>query len=406
MLILRPPLPADHGAGQDLWFDWVRSAHGQTGEEHGQSPLALLPRDVEVVLVVPAPALSWHHVVLPKAPAKRLRAVLDGLLEEQLLADPGEVHFALAPDARPGQATWVCACDRGWLRGLLDRLESAGRPVTRIVPSVSPVPEGTPVRHVAFSQGAQPWLASAHALGVGVQPLAGPHVIAGLQAWGWWPAAADAVWLAEPGALQPAEQALPEVRWQPQPLAQSLLSAAAGRWNLAQFDLSLSAGARAGQRWRQRIRTLLHDPAWRAARWGLATLVVALIGGLNTAAWLQERRLAQKSAVIESLLREQFPHVGVVLDAPVQMTQELRRLRAASGMPAPQDLEALLAAVGRALPAGQAGPGTLDYDGRSLLLGGWSAPAETLGSVRDALQAQGLSARLDAGLLRVEVDQP
>lgn len=406
MLILRPPLPADSGAGQDLWFDWVRSAHGQTGEEHGQSPLALLPRDAEVVLVVPAAALSWHHVTLPRVPAKRLRAVLDGLLEEQLLAEPGEVHFALAPDARPGQVAWVCACDRAWLRGLLDRLESAGRPVARIVPAVSPLPEGAPARHVAFSQDDQPWLVSAHALGVGVQPLANSSVVAGLQAWGLQPAAQGAVWLAEPAALRPAEQALPDVRWQPQTQADALLSAAAAPWNLAQFDLSLSAGARVGQRWRQRLRALLHEPAWRAARWGLATLALALIGGLNTAAWLQERRLEQKSAAIGSLLREQFPHVSVVLDAPVQMARELRRLRAASGVPGPQDLETLLAAVGRAVPAGTTGPGTLEYDGRSLLLGGWNAPAETLNSIRDALLGQGLAARLDDGLLRVEVRQP
>lgn len=405
VLILRPPLPADHGTGPDLWFDWVRSAHGQAADEHGQSPTALLPRDQELVLVVPAHALSWHPVVLPKVPAKRLRAVLDGLLEEQLLVDTAEVHFALAPGARPGQTAWVCACDRAWLRHLLDQLEAAGRPVSRIVPAVAPQPEGTAARHLAFDAADRTWLASMHAHGVGLQPLAGTSAAAGLQAWGLWPPE-QATWLADPAAVAQAERCLPDARWQPQPLAEALLTAAASPWNLAQFDLSLSAGARVGQRWRQRARTFAHDPAWRPARWGVLALLVALIGGLNTAAWLQERRIAQKSAAIEALLRESFPHVSVVLDAPAQMAQELQRLRAASGVPGPQDLEPLLAAVGRALPPGQTGPTTLDYDGRGLSLGGWTAAPEALAAVREALVSQGLAARIDGTALRVEVTQP
>lgn len=405
MLILRPPLTADRDTGPDLWFDWVRSAHGQVADEHGQSPIPLLPRDQDLVLVVPAHALSWHQVALPKVPAKRLRAVLDGLLEEQLLVDTAEVHFALAPGARPGQAAWVCACDRAWLRRLLDQLEAAGRPVSRIVPAVTPLAEGTPARHLAFDAEGQIWLASMHTHGVGLQTLDGAQAMAGLLAWGLWPPE-QASWLADPAAVAQAERCLPDARWQPQPLADTLLAAAAGPWNLAQFDLSLSAGTRIGQRWRQRARTFAHDPVWRPARWGVLALLVALIGGLNTAAWLQERRIAQKSAAVEALLRDSFPHVSVVLDAPTQMAQELQRLRAAGGVPGPQDLEPLLAAVGRALPTGQAGPPTLDYDGRGLSLGGWAVAPEALAALREALVSQGLAARIDGTVLRVEVAQP
>ena len=405
VLILRPPLPADPGTSPDLWFDWVRSVHGQAADEHGQSPLSLLPRDPELVLVVPAHALSWHQVALPKVPAKRLRAVLDGLLEEQLLADTAEVHFALSPGARPGQAAWVCACNRVWLRRLLEQLEAAGRPVSRIVPAVAPLAGSAAPQHLAFRAGDRAWLASMHVDGIGLQPLEGPQVAAGLQAWGLWPPA-QATWRTDPATVASAERCLPDARWQPQSQAEVLLAAAASTWNLAQFDLSLSAGARIGQRWRQRLRAFLHDPAWRPARWGVLTLLVALIGALNTAAWLQERRIAQKDAAIEVLLRDSFPHVGVVLDAPTQMAQELQRLRAASGVPGPSDLEPLLAAVGRALPPGQAGPTTLEYDGRGLSLGGWVAPPEVLATLREALVSQGLTARIDGSLLRVEVTPP
>ena len=54
----------------------------------------------EIVAVVPARALSWQQVTLPQgatAQASRLRAVLEGLLEEHLLDDPAQLHFALQP---------------------------------------------------------------------------------------------------------------------------------------------------------------------------------------------------------------------------------------------------------------------------------------------------------------------
>jgi len=73
---------------------------------------ALLPtaeRDCEVVLMVPAQALSWQQAELPaglhKQPA-HLLAALQGLLEDRLLADPTHLHLAQQADwqhaARPG----------------------------------------------------------------------------------------------------------------------------------------------------------------------------------------------------------------------------------------------------------------------------------------------------------------
>ena len=70
--------------------------------DHGSAPLALLPRAGDVVAVVPARMLSWHRIVLPKVNSARLRNALEGLLEERVLDDPQELHFALAPAAVPG----------------------------------------------------------------------------------------------------------------------------------------------------------------------------------------------------------------------------------------------------------------------------------------------------------------
>ena len=92
------------------------------------------------MLVVPVWQLSWQRVALPKVAPARLRAALDGLLEEHLLDDTAQLHFALEPGARPGQAAgiWVAACRRDWLQAQLRALEQAGRPASRIVPAASP----------------------------------------------------------------------------------------------------------------------------------------------------------------------------------------------------------------------------------------------------------------------------
>ncbi len=60
----------------------------------------------------------------------RLRSILEGLLEDRLLDDPAQLHFALQPGARAGSPVWVAVCDRSWLRDHLQALEAA-RP-TRI----------------------------------------------------------------------------------------------------------------------------------------------------------------------------------------------------------------------------------------------------------------------------------
>ena len=138
-------------------YDYVLSTGGNTVARAGRVAATLLPSVAksggEVVAVVPAQALSWHSVEIPKGvidkgllgtggqPA-RVRAVLEGLLEEQLLDDPGHLHFALAPDVRAGQPTWVAVCDRGWLRAALQALELAQHPASRIVPEFAPGSHG------------------------------------------------------------------------------------------------------------------------------------------------------------------------------------------------------------------------------------------------------------------------
>ncbi len=89
-------------------------------------------------LVLPQERLSRHTVTLPLTPSHRVQAALAGALEEQLLDDPIDLHFALAPDAaaamKAGRPFDVMVCNKEWLKGLLDKAASQGQTIAAIVP--------------------------------------------------------------------------------------------------------------------------------------------------------------------------------------------------------------------------------------------------------------------------------
>ena len=354
MLILTPAsFSLTSATGPAASVDWAISANGQQVTDHGTGPVSALPAQDEVVLVLPPQAVSWHTVTLPKVPAARLRAVLDGVLEERLLSDTNELHFALAPSAKAGQTVWVAACHKAWVKGWVQALDNAGRPVTRIVPGLVPLADAptdgaaapTGSIHWAHHQSGHAWLASANAHGAVCTPLA-PNSSTALA--GLTPASAGddapSEWLAEPAVAALAEECLDQ-RFQLLTLPNWLLRAAQSPWNLAQFDLSLSNSARRGQRWRQTWREWRSAPAWKAARWGLGALVVAQLIGVNAAAWQEKRSLATKKQALSQILQTAFPNVKLVVDAPVQMQREIALMRQTSGQLSNNDLEAMLAGL-------------------------------------------------------------
>jgi type II secretory pathway component PulL len=70
-----------------------------------------------------------------------VQAALAGALEEQLLDDPADLHFALAPDAtaqmQAGRPFEVMVCDKAWLKGVLAKVAAEGHSVAAIVPEAS-----------------------------------------------------------------------------------------------------------------------------------------------------------------------------------------------------------------------------------------------------------------------------
>jgi len=414
--------PADFSVapanGPAAVFDWASSINGQTVTDNGQSAASLLPRDDDVVLVLPPRAVSWHRVALPKVGGARLRAVLDGLLEDRLLTDTAEMHFALEPGGRTGQTVWIAACERSWLRAWLQALEAAGRPVARIVPALCPLAplEGAmPALHWAHDEGNQVWLASASPLGVCCTPLEdGGDSAAQASALAALPPAVGSIahelrnanpattrLLADPAVAGLAERAFNQ-RFELIAKPAWLLQCAQSDWNLAQFDLSLSSGARRGQRLRQTLRRLRSAPDWRPARWGLGTLVAVQLLGLNLAAWTEHNSIGAKQQAVTQTLQQTFPQVTLVLDAPVQMQRELARLQQASGELSGGDLEALLGALAQNTPMDGAAPTSISFTPGELRAGGWALDEAGLGAVRGALEQSGWRVRSDGAELTVQ----
>ena len=128
-------------------YDYVISPDGLVLGSQGRCAASLLPRATTVIAVLADGDVSWHPITLPKAPAARLRAALDGVLEEALLDEPEAVHLALAPLAAAGQRTWVAAVDRRWLRTELEALEKVDVFIDRVVPIAWP--DDPPMGHFA-----------------------------------------------------------------------------------------------------------------------------------------------------------------------------------------------------------------------------------------------------------------
>lgn len=389
--------PATTRLGAD--YDYVLSADGTTVTQVGRAAGALLPQATEVVAVLAVQALSWHVLHLPKGslsarggPASaRLRSVLDGLLEEQLLDEPQQLHFALAPYARADAPVTVVACQREALRQALSELEAVGRTVARIVPELAPHQDQSQTSHHVLAYDGQAQWVSVSPLGVCCLPLTAASVTMARRAFD--PERHDLQLWVEPALAAQAEHELQ------QPLSllqreQRWLEAAQSPWDLAQFDLVSSGQARVLKRIRHSWLALSQAPQWRALRWGLALLVMLHIVGLNTWAWHEQQQLRAQQAELTRILSQSFPNVRVVLDAPLQMARELVALQRRAGALSRSDLEALLSVVATAVPSGRT-PSGIDFANEQLRLKGLALTAAESTLLVNRLKDQNISARPD-----------
>ena len=394
-LILVLPLAPVSSASE---YAFVLSDDGQNATRHGTAIASALPasgRGRQVVAVVPWSKLSWHSASLPPGLATgqrrqqaRLRAALDGLLEEQLLDDPGQLHLALAPDAAAGSRCWIAACDKAWLRSHLQALENARLPVDRIAPEISPHSEPT-----AWTVGDadSPWLLATGLdgiPGIAMLPLRGEGMALGalLQS------------LPEDTTIQaePATAPFAEELGRPMaliPAAQRALAASASGWDLAQFELDQGRQSRMRRQALSSWQGFWRAGEWRAARWAALVAIVAQLAGVNAWAWKQNQAIAQKKQLAQKILTDTFPKIPLVVDAPVQMQREVASLRSGSGALSSGDLEPLLAASAH-IP-GMARAQAIDYQERQLRIKGLALEGEALADTQESLAGLGYALQRD-----------
>ena len=400
-------------AGTATPYGYVLTPDKRGPASHASAPVALLPQPAqsggEVVAVVPLAALSWHRVKLPKGTggtSARLRAVLDGLLEERLLDDPEALHFAVEPQAHSGATVWVAVCDKAWLRAAVGALEAAQRPVSRIVPEFAPDRSPTPLLSLhAIGTPEEACLVmtgQSTESGVTVLPLTRAGVALALHA---AQGSHATLVVAEPAVAELAEQLL-QCKVMLQQTAQRWLQAAESPWDLAQFDLANSGRSRAMKRLATLWQALLRAPQWRAVRWGLGLLLVANLLGLNAWAWREKTALNQQRAEIRNTLTQTFPGVRVVVDAPLQMEREVAALRQATGAASGRDLETILGALSTVAPANR-NLSAIEFVANEIRVKGLGLSAEETADVTRRLQAARYVARTegDSLLVRQEAER-
>lgn len=385
-LIIYLPLEA---AVTDTEFDYAITPDGVVISEQGRAQAHALPPvpGAERVAVAPARALSWHSVTLPEglnANAGRLRAVLDGLLEDQLLDEPGRLHFALPPNLHAGEPQWVAACDRRWLAMAYQSLQAAGREVSRVVPEWGP--PGHSLRLHVSGAADDPQLLVCSEAGVSQMPLAGVSMAALVMLSPHEEAAAAPAVSAEPLLVDLASHALGcpvlpltrEERW---------LRAVTSSWDLSRRLQMRKRANRARMEW-------LRAPRWRPARWAALAMLGLNLIGLNALAWVDRQQQNAKQDWMVQTLRRHFPLVPAVVDAPAQMARQVQLLAEASAQPQVGDLDVMLGALSQSLPSGQSLQ-TLEFSPGQLRLRGPTLSAAQLSAASRQLDARGYALSAD-----------
>ena len=408
---------ADAGAyALDHDLAYAVASAGFALNSQGTASLALLPKAEQTILLVPAVALSWHKIDLPKLPRgtaqTKLRAVLDGLMEDRVLDDTDKLHLALFQQKRSdGTAQhWVAACNKAWLATSLQDFRAAGHHVVSIAPQSMPwsaasQPLGTEpnsaMRNIHFSgtmEDASVCICDADGV-LNLPAQAAQALLVPLAEPVPEYASAEPVVAAAAEAL--VSKLLPDarvvIRSSAQHAVQAVHMAQAAGCDLAQFDMSLAGSAR----WVQKLQAALRDaatlPAWRPARIGLVAVVAAQIVGLNAWAFKEKSNLADKRASVQQILTQTFPQVKVVVDAPVQMQREVAALSQASGALTGRDMELLLArfsALNSTNASTNSAPAAIDFVAGELGVKGSGIKSDQLPGLLPKLQAAGINASI------------
>ncbi len=136
---LHPFEPGDLAAAEATWLRLDGAAVRDAGH---RGPAARLPRPQpgeRVCVCVPSTDILLVPVRLPRGNRQRLLKAVPYAVEEQIIDDVDELHFALAPREEDGR-WWVAVVDRIRISDWLEVLAGAGIQPHLVVPEVLAVP--------------------------------------------------------------------------------------------------------------------------------------------------------------------------------------------------------------------------------------------------------------------------
>lgn len=371
---------------------WSVDAQGRVQKQQSVLSEMAHSKYAECVVIVPAEGISWHAATLPVGMKlrgdARLQAVLQNQLEESLLSDISQAHVALAADAKPGVASIAAVCDQHWLSAWLRALEAAKLKVSRVLPEVSP--EMLEAEGFCVAHGHGTWV-TAMRNGLPLTMALAPEAAMLLPPMTYRALAGAYKEAVQSFGAEHAELINEDV------YVEMLLRS---RWDLAQHQLSMTPLERLRRKGKAFFEELLHAREWRATRFGLYALSLTCVVGLNVSAFMHQRALEKKEALVVQVAQQTFPQLRVILDAPLQMQRELQNLHVAAGILAPQDFQPMLAAAGAALQSQGGRPTSMEYTGAALLLSG--LPKDAVTTLEQRLKVGGYVAAQEGQAVRIQ----
>lgn len=311
------------GAEEDQQIEWLIATsspfhpltQGVGTLDELQAELARYPASAARVLV-PATAMAFHTVTLPRRTQRHWRQAIPFMLEEQLASDIEQLHFAVV--ARQGERFTVAVMQKTLMANWVAQCQAIGVYINAILPDVLALPLAEAGWSAVFHQ--ETWLFRT-AVGVGMAAEVG-----------WYHT------LLESADVRPVIDSYSPLpagveNWRALPEA-SLMTLAANApvtpgQDLRQGDFAV------GEPWREAVAP------WRGVFAAAAIYLLALTG---SSLW-EHYQLYRQAAVWQGesvrVYRELFPDDKQVVNPRAQMQQHLRA--AGSGNPA----ASLAAHVGR-----------------------------------------------------------
>jgi len=401
LLVFVPPRSSMAGRSQLATSTVVDYVATGGNSARGQTPIALLPKASSVDIVFDASDVFITTIDPPKLAEGKLRMALPNILEERLLADPADCHFAFR-QARGGGNTAageapklpVAVVDRGLLTRALDALTESGYRVRAAYSEIYTVPPpAAGVLSVRIGRGrgiARSGVHDGFAFDIGdeVPPTLALAVrqlgVKRIHAYGR--EASRLAALADGLGVQVDVHA-EEVE----------LGSTDGAVNLLQG--AFSQGGMMGSFTPGGLMPALTARALRVPlAWAAAAVVVA-VAGMNIYYLKLDSESKALRSQMEASFRSNFPQITAIVDPIEQTRRQMSELRSRAGIPSANDFSVLNARTALLLSIAPIGSvAAMEYRDNALKVKfkpGTGDNAALQNSLRSAAVQQGLAIRFE-----------